>query len=202
MNKMKIIGLTGGIGSGKSTVASMLAKLGGTVIDADFIGHQVLEDDPNIKEQLVNRFGSSILNLDSTINRDALAKAAFASHDDTEFLNRLIHPVIYSRLESMINIKKETGANLLVIEAPLLIEAGWGGLVDTVWVTEAPLEIRLARLSARGMPRREALRRINAQMSDEERRISACTVIDTNVDLPALKIRVTQLFASFLLKKY
>ena len=197
MNKMKIIGLTGGIGSGKSTVAAMLAELGGKVIDADIIGHQVLEENELVKDKLVKRFGPDILNKDGKINRNALADVVFTSNSKTEFLNHLLHPFIRNRILSIIDSEITAGCELLVIEAPQLIEAGWTDMVNTVWITEAPLEIKLARLSARGMPRREALRRINTQMSDEERRISACTVIDTNVDLTALKIRVAQLFASF-----
>ncbi len=197
MANIRIIGLTGGIGSGKSTVAAMLASLGAKVINADFIGHEVLAEDPGIKAQLVNHFGSSILNPDSTINREALAKAAFASHDDIEFLNRLMHPEIHSRILSLIKLQKEAGTKFLVIEAPLLIEAGWAGLADTVWVTEAPLETRLARLVARGMSQSQVLERINAQMSDEKRGAFAHIIIDTNIDLARLQAQITELFINF-----
>jgi len=198
MNKMKIIGLTGGIGSGKSTVAAILSELGAQVIDADSIGHQLLEQNQIVKCRIIKRFGTDILNADGTISRKSLANKVFGSRYETKFLNRLLHPLIRNYIEKQIKSIAKTKNKTLVIEAALLIEAGWEDLADTIWVTEAPLEIRLTRLEGRGLPRQEALERIKGQISDEDRRTFADALIDTNVNLHALNIEVAQLLACYL----
>ncbi|MFA5450810.1 MAG: dephospho-CoA kinase [Dehalococcoidales bacterium] len=194
---MKIIGLTGGIGSGKSTVAAMLAELGAQVIDADKVGHRILEENQAVKNHLVKRFGAGIIQTDGIINREELAKRVFISRYETRFLNRLLHPLIRRQIEELIKSLSKAKHRLLVIEAPLLIEAGWQDLVDTIWVTEASLETRLARLEKRGIPRQEALVRIKEQIKDRERRKYAHEIIDTNTDLPTLTKIVTQLISNF-----
>lgn len=191
---MKIIGLTGGIGSGKSTVAAILADLGAQVINADVIGHRILEENQAVRNRLVKRFGTGIIQANGTVNREELAKRVFISRYETRFLNRLLHPLIRSHIEEVIKSLPKAKDKPFVIEAPLLIEAGWQNLVDAIWVTEAPLETRLARLEERGLPREKALKRIKEQIDDRERRKFAHVVIDTNTDLPDLKIVVTQIF--------
>ncbi|MDD4230297.1 MAG: dephospho-CoA kinase [Dehalococcoidales bacterium] len=191
---MKIIGLTGGIGSGKSTVAAILADLGAQVINADVIGHRILEENQAVRNRLVKRFGTGIIQANGTVNREELAKRVFISRYETRFLNRLLHPLIRSHIEEVIKSLPKAKDKPFVIEAPLLIEAGWQNLVDAIWVTEAPLETRLARLEERGLPREKALKRIKEQIDDRERRKFAHIVINTNTDLSDLKIVVTQIF--------
>jgi len=153
---MKIIGLTGGLGSGKSTVAAVLAELGAHVIDADLVGHQVLEENQMVKSRLVKRFGPCILHLDDSINRSALARIAFGSVYETRFLNRLLHPLMRRQIVKSIKLLSKEGTGVLVIEAALLIEASWQDLVHNIWVTEAPLKTRLERLEARGFAQEQA----------------------------------------------
>lgn len=191
---MKIIGLTGGIGSGKSTVAAILANLGAQVINADVIGHRILEENQAVRNRLVKRSGTGIIQANGTVNREELAKRVFISRYETRFLNRLLHPLIRSHIEEVIKSLPKAKDKPFVIEAPLLIEAGWQNLVDAIWVTEAPLETRLARLEERGLPREKALKRIKEQIDDRERRKFAHIVINTNTDLSDLKIVVTQIF--------
>ena len=191
---MKIIGLTGGIGSGKSTVAAILADLGAQVINADVIGHRILEENQAVRNRLVKRFGTGIIQANGTVNREELAKRVFISRYETRFLNRLLHPLIRRHIEELIKSLPKARDKPFVIEAPLLIEAGWQNLVDAIWVTEAPLETRLARLEERGLPREKALKRIKEQIDDRERRKFAHIVINTNTDLSDLKIVVTQIF--------
>lgn len=195
---MKIIGLTGGLGSGKSTVAAVLAELGAHVIDADLVGHQVLEENQMVKSRLVKRFGSRILDLDDSINRSALARIVFSSVYETRFLNRLLHPLVRRQIEKSIQLLSKEGTGVLVIEAALLIEAGWQDLVQDIWVTQAPLKIRLERLEARGFSQETALERIRQQADDNKRREFAHVIIDTDTDLDSLKRNVTLIYEEYL----
>jgi dephospho-CoA kinase len=195
---MKIIGLTGGLGSGKSTVANVLVELGAHVIDADRVGHQVLEENQMVKTRLVKRFGSRILDLDDSINRSTLARIVFGSVYETRFLNRLFHPLVRRQIEKSIQLLSKEGIRVLVIEAALLIEAGWQDLVHNIWVTEAPLKTRLERLEARGFAQEAALERIKQQIGDNKRREFAHVIIDTDTDLDTLKRNVTLIYEEYL----
>ncbi|MDD3265113.1 MAG: dephospho-CoA kinase [Dehalococcoidales bacterium] len=195
---MKIIGLTGGLGSGKSTVAAVLAELGAHVIDADRVAHQVLAENQGVKTRLVKRFGSRILDLDDSINRSALARIVFSSVYETRFLNRLLHPLVRRQIEKSIQLLSKEGTGVLVIEAALLIEAGWQDLVQDIWVTQAPLKIRLERLEARGFSQETALERIRQQADDNKRREFAHVIIDTDTDLDSLKRNVTLIYEEYL----
>jgi dephospho-CoA kinase len=194
---MKIIGLTGGLGSGKSTVAAVLAELGAHVIDADRVAHQVLAENQGVKTRLVKRFGSRILDLDDSINRSALARIVFSSVYETRFLNRLLHPLVRRQIEKSIQLLSKEGTGVLVIEAALLIEAGWQDLVQDIWVTQAPLKIRLERLEARGFSQETALERIRQQADDNKRREFAHVIIDTDTDLDTLKAKVSLIYEEY-----
>ena len=195
---MKIIGLTGGLGSGKSTVAAVLAELGAHVIDADRVAHQVLAENQGVKTRLVKRFGSRILDLDDSINRSTLARLVFGSVYETRFLNRLFHPLVRRQIEKSIQLLSKEGIRVLVIEAALLIEAGWQDLVQSIWVTRAPLETRLERLETRGFSQEAALERIRQQADDNKRREFAHVIIDTDTDLDSLKRNVTLIYEEYL----
>lgn len=176
----------------------MLAELGAHVIDADRVGHQVLEENQMVKTRLVKRFGPSILHLDDTINRSALARIVFGSVYETRFLNRLLHPLVRRQIEKSIQLLSKEGTRVLVIEAALLIEAGWQDLVQNIWVTEAPLKTRLERLEARGFPQEAALERIKQQTCDNKRREFAHVIIDTDTDLDSLKRNVSLIYEEYL----
>ena len=192
---MKIIGLTGGFGSGKSTVAKFLAELGAAVIDADNVGHEVFKPSTEAWREVVGVFGQGIISTDGTIDRRKLAKIVFRDPDARARLNHIMHPRIRERAETLIEEHEKAGADIVVIEAPLLLEAGWKSKVDEVWVTSIPQATVISRLrEQKGTPESESLARISAQLSDEERIQQADVVIYTDCTFDELKDRVVELW--------
>ena len=192
---MKIIGLTGGYGSGKSTVAKFLAELGAIVVDADEVGHEISKSGTEAWREVVSAFGQGIISFDGTIDRRKLGKIVFRDSDARARLNQIMHPRIRRRVEALIKEYGEKGAGLVVIEAPLLLEARWKSMVDELWVTSAPQTTIISRLrEQKGIPESESLARIHAQLSDEERTQQADVVIYTDCTLDELKDRVVELW--------
>jgi dephospho-CoA kinase len=191
---MRVIGLTGGIGSGKSTVSRFLAELGAVIIDADKIGHQVLETDSEARRQVVVAFGKKVLTPEGHINRKKLGKLVFKEREALSRLNRIMHPRIYDAIKAQLEQHRKQGADMVVIEAPLLIEAGLATMVDEVWVTVAPQATVLERLEQVGMSGTEAMARIGSQLPAEERSKHADVVIDTDCSLDELKGKVSRLW--------
>jgi dephospho-CoA kinase len=191
---MKVIGLTGGIGSGKSTVSMFLAELGAVIIDADKIGHQVLDTDSEVWKQIVAAFGKKVLTPDGQIDRKKLGGLVFKESKALSRLNRIMHPRIYDVIKAQLEQHRKQGADVVVVEAPLLIEAGWVTMVDEVWVTVAPLATVLERLEQAGMSGTEAMARINSQLPAEERSKHPNVVIDTDCSLDELKVKVSKLW--------
>ncbi len=192
---MKIIGLTGGICSGKSTVSHMLAKLGATVLDADEIGHEALKPDTEVWHKVVAAFGRQILTAKGDIDRNKLGKIVFDSAESLSQLNRIMHPRMYEMIKVQLEQYRKQGTRAVVLEAPLLIEANWTSLVDEVWITVAPEPIVLKRLQDRnGLSTPESLVRIHSQMSNEERLKHADLIIDTDCDFDELRTRVEKLW--------
>lgn len=190
---MKIIGITGGIGSGKSTVAAFLAELGAVVIDADRIGHEALSPGSGAWQQVVATFGRQILSPDGEIDRSKLGGIVFASPDALSKLNSIMHPPIGKMVAARLKQYRQQGVDVVVVDAPLLIEAGWASLVDRVWVTVAPEATILRRLAKMGLSPAESRARIRSQLSGKERVKHASTVINTDPPLDELKARVTEL---------
>jgi dephospho-CoA kinase len=168
-----VVGLTGGIGSGKSTVAGILRKSGAVVIDADALGHRVLEI-PRIRAALVRDFGAAILGEDGRIDRRALGRKAFRNKAATARLNRRVHPEILNRIRR--GIRRARGC--VVLDAALLYETGAEALCDRVWFVDAPRRRRLERIRARGWSAREVSRRERTQMPLREKKRRADVVID------------------------
>jgi dephospho-CoA kinase len=191
---MKIIGLTGGIGSGKSTVAGFLAELGAVVLDADKIWHEILETDAGIQQQIVDTFGKQVLSSDGIIDRKKLAAVVFKDRDKLMMLNSISHPAIYRHMQNKLDDCKKRGVEVAVIEAPLLIEAGWAGVVDEIWVTVAPAEKIIERLVKRGMSKENIQSRMNMQILPEDRIKTAKIVIDTDKPLEELKKTASDLW--------
>jgi dephospho-CoA kinase len=176
---MRVIGLTGGIASGKSTVARMLVKLGAAVIDADQLARDVVAPDEPAYHAIVAEFGTGILNFDRTINRAALGKLVFADPAARGRLERITHPAIARRAEERLAALKEAGTPVIFYMAPLLIEAGVTSRVDEIWVVYADRETQLDRLVRRdGISRTEATQRLAAQMPMEEKRTYGKVIID------------------------
>jgi len=192
---MKIIGLTGGIGSGKSTVSQFLAELGAVIIDADEIGHELLKPDTKVWREVVTAFGRQILTSKGDINRKKLGDIVFDNAESLRRLNRIMHPRMYDMVKAQLKRYREQRVRAVVLEASLLIEANWTSLVDEVWVTVAPEATVLKRLQKRAsLSTPESLARIHSQMPNEERLKGADVVIDTECDLDELKEKVKELW--------
>lgn len=181
---MFAIGLTGGLGSGKSTVAEMLRQKGAAVLNADLLGHRVYEPGRAAWQEVVEAFGQQVVAADGTIDRKRLASIVFADPEALRRLNAITHPRIREMIQEGLAELAAQGTKVVVVEAALLLEAGWDDLVDEVWVTVAPPEVAAQRAAARsGIPLEEALARVRAQMSNEERVRRARVVIDTDCSL-------------------
>ena len=188
---MKIIGLTGGIGSGKSTVAKYLAGLGAAVIDLDKVGHDVLISDSQSFKKVISEFGKDILDTGGEIDRNKLAKLVFKNHRDLERLNWIVHPVIDNTIKKSIGEYRRKGVKVVVLEAAAILEAGRAMQADEIWVTIAPESTVLNRLSERsGYSEEESRARIRSQLSNPERIKHADVIIDTDCSLEELEARV------------
>lgn len=191
------IGLTGGIGSGKSTVAQILVKLGAVLIDADAIGRQLMGPGQPVLAEVVTVFGPEILGEGGTLDRAALAGLIFADQSKREQLNSIVHPAI--RREAQRQRDKALVAlgedGLIVEDIPLLVETGQAHRFDGVIVVEVEPAERLRRLvEFRGMDRDDALARMDAQASDLERRAVATWVIDNSGSLEETEKQVRAVF--------
>jgi len=186
-----IVGLTGGIGAGKSTVAAILAELGARVIDADRIGHEVYLPGSEGFRRVVEAFGPGVVGTDGSIDRRALGALVFADPAARARLNAIVHPLIGAELQRRLVAARDADRRPIVIEAAIMLEAGWRGLVDRVWVVAARPEHAVARVVAsRGLSAAEVERRLAAQMPDAERRRLADLVIENDGDPAALRREV------------
>lgn len=192
---MKVIGLTGGIGSGKSAVARLLAELGAIIIDADKIGHEALKPDTEIWQEVVAAFGQQILTPDGNINRKKLGEIVFGNPESLSTLNQIMHPRMYETIKAQLEGYRQRGVRVVVLEAPLLLEAGWTSLVDEVWVTVASEATVLRRLQERtGLSEPESLARIRSQLPVKEQVSHADIVIDTDYNLDELRVNIEKLW--------
>jgi dephospho-CoA kinase len=185
-----LVALTGGIGSGKSTVAGLFGQRGATIVDADAIARWVVEPGQPALAALAVRFGTGILQADGTLDRPALADLAFVDDESRRALEAITHPVIVAEMDRRIAASPDDA--VVVVEVQLLVET-WDQRVreyDVVVVVEASRDVRLARLVDRGMTRDDAERRMAAQASDEQRRAIATHVIENDGDLEALARQV------------
>ncbi len=190
---MKIIGLTGGIGSGKSTVARFLAELGAVIIDLDKVGHEALKPEGKAWRQVVDAFGKGILAPDGEIDRTRLGEIVFKNLAALRRLNRIIHPVIDAIVVEKIAECRRKGVKVVVLEAAAMIESGKTAQVEEIWATVAPEDTVLGRLRERsGYSREKSQARINAQLSNEERIRQTDVIIDTDCTLEELKSRVVK----------
>lgn len=172
------IGLTGGIGSGKSTAAARFAELGAVVIDADALAREVVEAGTPGLDRIIARFGNELLRPDGSLDRPKLGRLVFDDPAALADLNAIVHPLVAERRAELM---AAAGPDAVVVsDVPLLVETGMAGDFDAVVVVEAPLELRLVRLALRGLAEDEARARIGRQASDEQRRAVATVLLDNS----------------------
>jgi dephospho-CoA kinase len=201
---MKVIGLTGGIASGKSTVARFLGELGAVVIDADKVGHEAFEPNTQSWREVVDAFGKEILTPDGEVDRKKLGQIVFSDPEALNRLNQIVHPRIYTLVKARLEDYRRRGVKVVVLEMPLLVEvplsmkAGQPTLsdeLDEVWVTTAPESTVLKRLKDKtGLSETQSRARIRSQLPSKERLKHADVVIDTDCSLVELKAKVAKLW--------
>ena len=197
---MFVIGLTGGIGTGKSEVSRLLGALGAEVIEADKVAHEAYESGTAGWREVVDAFGDRVLDTDGRIDRKGLGGIVFSDEQARERLNAIVHPIVRQLLEERIARREREGARVVVIEVPLLIEAikqqsRWTRMLDEIWVVTAPEDAVVARVRARSGLEETAIRaRIGSQATERERIEHADAVIDNSGSLEGLHREVTNLW--------
>ena len=177
----------------------MLANLGAAVINADELGHEILQPDTQAHKEIVAAFGKSILKPNGEVDRNKLAKLVFDDTTALTRLNQITHPKIYEIVKQRIEEYRQKGAKVLVLEAALLIEAGWTPLVNQLWVTVAPEATIVRRLqSSRGLTEEQVLARLRTQMPQDEKAKQADVVINTDCSLDVLRAKISELWQNLL----
>ena len=188
---MHIIGLTGGISSGKSTVSAMLAQLGAVIVDSDKIAREIVEPGQPAWQEIVAAFGEVCLLPGGDLNRKMLGDMIFADKNKRRLLDEITHPHIRNAAQQALDAAERRGAKVAVLDAPLLIEVGWQFMVQAVWVVYVDREKQVDRLMRRDhMTYSQALDRIGSQMSLCDKLSYADIIIDNNKDLAATQQQV------------
>lgn len=191
-----IIGLTGGIGSGKTTVCKLFAKLGVPVISADEIAHDLLKTNHAVYQAVRNKFGEEFLDAKSNIDRHKLRARIFSAEDEKLWLEQLLHPLIK---EEIIERTKNIVYPYCVVEIPLLVEVGWQDLVDRILTIDCTEELQLARATARdGTVNKQIANVIANQITREKRRTASNDIIENAGDLKTLQQHVEQMHHHYL----
>ncbi|WP_218931969.1 dephospho-CoA kinase [Adhaeretor mobilis] len=198
---MKIIGLVGGVASGKSAVAATFAELGAAVLDADRLAHATLAV-PEVRDILVSRWGNAVLDSHGEVSRPAVANRVFgdtaAAAVERDFLEKALHPRIRQRVEADLDRLAKSDTKAAVIDAPLLLEAGWGELCDEVIFVDTPRKTRESRAKRRNWTLQEFTRREGAQMPITEKRAAASHVVSNDGTLKELNAEVSRLWHELL----
>ena len=185
---MKIIGLTGGIASGKSTVTKYLRQQGYTVVDCDKIAWELAEPDCSIWQVYFARYGSKVINPDRSLNRQAVADIVFRDKKELDAINSLVHPLIKDEMMSQVKVAGDEGEKVIFLDVPLLFEASYDKLVDEKWLVYVSRDTQLRRLMSRNdFNHDEAVRRIDSQMSLEEKKKLSDVIINNNADRKRLR---------------
>jgi dephospho-CoA kinase len=196
LRKKPIIGILGGLGSGKSTVAAEFAKLGCAVIDADEIAHKLL-DEPSIKKEVISSFGQTVLDHTGKVNRKKLADIVFADGDKLLTLNRILHPLVLARAEQLIDqYNRQQQVRAIVLDMPLLFEVGWNKRCDRLIFVNCDWEKRLKRAKKMGLFDENQLKvRENSQISLDKKASIADNTVDNNFGFSALARQVADVFS-------
>lgn len=193
---MKIIGLTGGIGSGKSTVAQLFVQEGFPLIDADKVAREIVEPGQPALQELADVFGPDIIKPSGELDRQLLAQRAFVDKEQTEKLNAITHPKIQQRTQQLFDEYREKDVEAVIYDMPLLVDNGLDKAMDWVIVVDVMPEERIRRVvEYRGLDEEDARRRVRAQIPDGLRLASADSVIDNNAAIDNLGPQVDQLIS-------
>ena len=186
---MLTIGLTGGIGSGKSTAAKILAEFGAPIIDADKVAHTTYAPDGAAYDAVIAAFGAEIVAVDRTIDRKKLGAIVFGNSDRLNKLTSIVWPATFKSIRAQLDGLRASGEKMpVVVEAAILIEASWQPLCDEIWLVRASRQAVIDRIERqRGLKPAETEARIRAQLSDDERAKHASLVIDNDGSLDALR---------------
>ncbi|NUO38947.1 MAG: dephospho-CoA kinase [Gemmatimonadaceae bacterium] len=196
---MLLVGLTGNIGSGKSTVDQLLSERGATIIDADVLARRAVEVGTPAYAAIVERWGTSILAADGSIDRAALRRIVFSEAQELEQLNAMVHPEVERMRAALVEQARQRGDRLVVCDVPLLFERRLTDGYDRIVLVDAPRPVRLERLvRERGLRETEAMEMIVAQMPAELKRARADFVIDNVGTLTQLDQRVTEVWSALL----
>ena len=194
-----LIGLTGGIASGKSTVARRLVEHGAVHIDADDLARRVVEPGKPAYDAIVEEFGTEVLRHDRTIDRAKLGELVFSDDAARARLNAIVHPLVGERSARLMEEAEASGSKVVVYDVPLLVENDLGSLYDVVVVVDTPDEIRVERVATgRGMPRDQVWARIRAQADRKTRLAAADLVIDNSGTFEELRKRVAEVWRELL----
>ena len=192
---MKVIGLAGGIGAGKSEVSRILGELGAEVLNADRYGHEVYLPGTDGHREVVETFGEDVLQPNGEVDRRALGGKVFGNPEAMAQLNAIAWPRIRQKIEDGIEEQRQLGTGVVVLDAAVLIEAGWTDAADEVWVVVAPEGDVISRLQARNNLTEEQVRaRMASQMSSEERVQHADVVVANDGDLDGLQSKIEELW--------
>jgi len=190
------IGLTGGIGTGKSSVTEAFQSLGAAVINADLLGHDAYLPGTIGFEEVVTEFGQEIVGSDGQIDRKKLGPIVFSDSAKMDRLNEIMHPLIRDLIDERLVSLESTQNKVAVVEAAILIEAGWKSLFDEIWVVISDREEVINRLRVRnGLSREDALKRIDSQMSNNERIEHGDVVVENTGSMEDLQTRVNSLWS-------
>jgi dephospho-CoA kinase len=190
-----VIGILGGIGSGKSTIAAEFAKLGCKVIDADRIAHELLEELP-VREKVLGLFGQAVLDSSGKIDRKKLADAAFADHKILTSLNTIIHPLVLQRAQELIEqSRSQNQVKAIVLDMPLLLEVGWHKRCDKIIFVNCEQKLRLERAKKMGFDKNQVKIREKFQISLDNKASLADNTIENNSDFSAIAKQVTGIFS-------
>ena len=199
---MLVIALTGGIACGKSTVSGMLSLLGASIIDADQISRSLTAPGGAALPAIRQAFGDSVFHADGTLDRPALSAIVFADKAAIEKLNAITHPLVQQEMERQLAACRKQGSAVVVLDVPLLFEAGMQHMGELVACVTAPEEVQIARMASRnGYSREEAVSRIRSQMPVEQKARLSDVVIDTNKPLTELEKEVETLYQGWSARK-
>ena len=194
LTALPILGLVGGIGSGKSFVSGLFAELGAKVIEGDQAGHEALKQ-PEIKRHVIERWGQGIVNDQGEIDRRKLGTLVFADPQQLQELEAIVFPWIREKLQrELAEADKDADAKLLILDAAVMMEAGWSGICDAIVFVDAPKEMRQMRVAGRGWSLEELEKRERSQMPLAEKKARCQAIVENAGDLVRTREQVRKLF--------